>query len=347
MKNKKILILQNVILHYRKALYNELSKKYDVTILHSGKPTVTSNDNYKEIIVRNVKVGPFFIQSNIYKEIDSKKYDAVISMFDLRWINNILTFLIYRKHIKYIWWGAWFTKSKLANSVRLLLTNLAESNILYTESAKKEFIKKGVNEDKLFVANNTFDVGLRIKSFENEIKNTIIFIGSLDKRKQIDILINAYSNIKDKLSNNIKLLIVGDGKEREKLEIQVSELKLNNYVLFLGKVNDLNKLHDIYKTAIVSASFGQAGLSVLQSFGFGVPFITKENAISGGEKTNIIHGENGFFCEDNCESLEIYLIRMINDIEYARKLGKFAFDYYTNYCTIENMAKGIEDAIEA
>jgi len=34
---KNILIIQNEIPHYRIALYNELSKAYNVTVLHSGK----------------------------------------------------------------------------------------------------------------------------------------------------------------------------------------------------------------------------------------------------------------------------------------------------------------------
>ncbi|MDX4036786.1 hypothetical protein [Aliarcobacter skirrowii] len=34
MEKKKILIMQSVLLHYRKAVYNELAKYYDITILH-------------------------------------------------------------------------------------------------------------------------------------------------------------------------------------------------------------------------------------------------------------------------------------------------------------------------
>lgn len=52
---KKVLILQNTILHYRKALYNELSKNYDVTILHSGKVSKNQDDYYNEIVCKNKK----------------------------------------------------------------------------------------------------------------------------------------------------------------------------------------------------------------------------------------------------------------------------------------------------
>jgi glycosyltransferase involved in cell wall biosynthesis len=343
---KNILILQNKILHYRKALYNELSKYYNVTILHSGDKSVNTNDKYKEIITDLKKIGPFYLQSNIISEVRNNKYNVVISMLDLRWINNIFAMYLHNKNTKFIWWGAWITNSKIANFIRLYLINQRYNSILYTHEAKDDFIKLGVNEDKLFVANNTFDVGQRIKSYENKIKNSILFVGSLDARKQNDILIQAFSNISQKISPDISLTIIGAGIEKEKLEALVKKLNINNRVSFEGKITDTEVLLEYYKKAIVSVSFGQAGLSVLQSFGYGVPFLTKINAISGGEKTNIKNGINGVFCEDNIESLENILLRLCNDIDFSRELGKNAYDYYSKYCTIENMAQGFIDAIE-
>ena len=150
----------------------------------------------------------------------------------------------------------------------------------------------------------------------------------------------------DKIPPHIILVIIGDGEQREYLEEIANKLELNNRIDFVGKLNDTNKLMDYYKKAIVSVSFGQAGLTVLQSLGYGVPFITKRNAISGGEKSNIKHAYNGFFCEDKQSSLSGYLTLLCNDIEYARVIGKNAFHYYTKYCTMKNMVQGFRDAIE-
>ncbi|TSE06275.1 MULTISPECIES: glycosyltransferase family 4 protein [Aquimarina] len=343
---KKVLILQNTILHYRKALYNELSKDYEVTILHSGTHTVTEDDRYNEIICKKRKIGPFYIQPKVLSEVRKDHYDAIISMFDIRWINNLITMYIHKRRTKFIWWGAWVTDNKIANKIRLYLTNKKYSSILYTEDAKESFVKLGVDKNKLFVANNTFDVGKREKCYLHENKNMILFVGSLNKRKQNDVLIKAFDNIKNNIAKDISLVFVGDGEEEGYLKNLVSDLHLDKRVVFVGRVDDTDKLIDFYKKAIVSVSYGQAGLAVLQSFGFGVPFVTKRNAISGGEKTNIKHEKNGFFCDDNVKSLEQILLKTSNDIEYTRKLGEFAYEYYTNFCTIENMAKNMAKAIE-
>lgn len=343
---KNILFLQNIIPHYRKSLYNHLSKYYNVTVLHSGRKTSGENDSYDEIITELRHFGPFFIQSGVFKEVKSSKYDIIITMLDLRWVNNILSMYLHNKNAKFMWWGSWLTNNKISNMFRIYIANKQYISIFYTNESKDHFAKQGIDNNKLFVANNTFDVGIREKSYNNKIKNRIIFVGCLDKRKQNDILITSFHHIKDSIPNDINITIIGDGIERENLEYLVKKLNLADRVFFLGEITDTTILVNYYKEAICSVSFGQAGLSVLQSLGYGVPFLTKKSAISGGEKTNIIDGVNGIFCDDNKESLEKNIISLCTNIDFARKLGENAYHYYSKYCTINNMAQGFIDAIE-
>jgi len=344
---KKLLITYNYLLHYRKPLFNELSKVYDVTVLHSGNSTVESSDDYDEILVHVKRIGPLFLQSGVLTEVRSKKYDVIISLCDVRWINTVTSIYLCDEGVKFIWWGAWMTNNRLANKVRLYLTKKSYSNIFYTNESRNQFIEEGVDPGNLFVANNTFDVGERTRSYANPEKDTILFVGSLDGRKQNDILINAYRNICDRISDEITLTIVGDGDQKRKLEKLVMDLDLGRRVSFEGSVVDTKILLEYYERAIVSVSFGQAGLSVLQSLGFGVPFLTKKNAISGGEKSNIKDGVNSLFCDDDIKSLESKLLLLCTDTDYARRLGKNAYEYYSEFCTIKNMAQGFRDAIKS
>lgn len=346
MIKKKVLLGYNYILHYRIPLFNLLAKKYDLTVLHSGKEALTSNKLYKELIVPSKKVGPFQFQKGLLKEVNKEEYNVVILLFDVRWIYTIISIYFYNKKAKLILWGAWLTESAIANKIRFALTKRADKSIFYTEKSRVDFVNKGVEDFKTIVANNTFDVGPRIKSYENLIKNRLLFVGSLDARKQNVELINAFNNVLGKIPKNIVLTVIGDGLEKDKLINLVDKLNLNERVEFTGRIEDPTVLKDYYKESILSVSYGQAGLSVLQSFGYGVPFLTKINAISGGEKTNIRNKENSLFCEDNITSLENSLISTCNDIDNARLMGKRAYEYYSKYCTIENMCQGFIDAIE-
>jgi glycosyltransferase involved in cell wall biosynthesis len=194
------------------------------------------------------------------------------------------------------------------------------------------------------VANNTFDVGSRPKSYDNQLKNKILFVGSFDYRKRNDILVKAFSQILADIPNDIKLCFVGDGIEKEKIELLVSELGILSRVEFLGRVNDPEKLSEIYQEAIFTVSYGQAGLSVLQSLGFGVPYITSLKAISGGEISNIQQGLNGYFCDD-FNSFKMYMVKLINDLKLARLMGLQAYEYYSANCTVDNMVNGFDAAL--
>ena len=342
---KRVLILQNTLLHYRKALYNELSKNYDITVLHSGNTSINTSDKYKEIIVKKIKLGPFFFQRGILNRSKSSDYDVIIAMFDIRWINNILAMFIHNSKTKFIWWGGWFTKNKLLNKIRIYLSK-KKINIFYTEKIKSSFVKKGVDPNNLFVANNTIKINNREKCYEHKQKRNILFIGRIYKEKQVNILIKAFYNIANQIDKNIRLLIIGAGKEIVYLKKQTKHLKIDNKVVFLGKITDNEKLTSYFKETIVTANFGQAGLSVLHSFANGVPFLTKKNAITGGEIDNIINNKNGLLCDDNIVSFQKKLLQLCLDIDYTRKLGKEAYDYYTKNCTMKNMAQGFRQAIE-
>jgi len=342
----KVLILGNKILHYRKPLFNGLSELYDLTILHSGNKSVSNEDSYKEYIVSLDKRYKFHFQREVIPYIKNNKFDVIIGMFDIAWIDIVKAFFYCKKrNIPFIWWGIGFGKNNVVNFIRKKLANKSDGVILYTKESKELFIKYGVKQEKLFIANNTFHVEHRIKSYEYE-KNSILFVGSLDKRKQNDILINAYSSIIDEIPKNIDLTIIGEGTELEKLKKLSHELKLENRVKFIGKVTDTKILETYYKNAICSVSFGQAGLSVLQSLAYGVPFITKKNAISGGEKSNIEHDYNGCLCDDNIESLQENMKDIVLNKEKAKIMSKNAYDYYSSNTTMKNMVQGFLEAIE-
>jgi glycosyltransferase involved in cell wall biosynthesis len=342
---RRVLVLYNYHHHYRVPFFLELSKKVNLTVLHSGKSMELSDSGVKEIVVPDIKFGPFHWQPKVIKEIKSNNYDFVIMLFDVAWIANILSFFFFRRKNKFILWGAWKTKSSLANKLRLIMMERSFSNVFYHYSAMNEFIDDGLPREKAFVANNTFDVGTRTKSYLHEIKNKILFVGSLDKRKELDVLLKSFVEVIGEIPKEINLSIVGDGVEREGLIEIVESLNLADRDKLEGRINDPQKLVSYYNEAIVNISYGQAGLSVLQSFGYGVPFVTKSNAISGGEKLNIINGHNGFLCKDQSELKEI-IVSLCNNMELARSLGEKAYNYYSDYCSIENMVQGFMDSIE-
>lgn len=110
---ESILILQNQIMEYRKPVYNGLAEEYEVTVLHSGPPSVKEGDRYREIITPQKLLWRFHLQpsSPLGKMIGN--FDAVIAMFDLAW-PAYLAPLFWHKRPKCILWGHRYCSNKNA-----------------------------------------------------------------------------------------------------------------------------------------------------------------------------------------------------------------------------------------
>ena len=339
---KKVLIIHNKILHYRKALYNTMSNNYNVTVIHSGNKIVDDYDKFNEIITPLNKIGPFYWQNDIIKIVNSGDYDYVVAMFDIRWLSSLLAMSLKKRNVKFIWWGVYLTSNAIANFIRLRISKLNNPIVFYSKDAKDSFVKSGIDETKLFVANNTFHVDYNINLLSKD-PTYILFVGSFDTRKRNDILIKMFNRISDKIPSEIKLVLIGSGDEEQTLKLLVSDSNLSKRILFPGRINNTADLESYYSNAIISVSYGQAGLSVLQSFGYGVPFMTIKNAISGGEISNIINNYNGYRCATE-NDFENCLVKVCNDKDLINNLRKNSFDYYNKECSIDNMVEGFVQA---
>ena len=340
-----ILFIQGKLPHYRKGFFNEMAKHDDIVVVHSGVSNVCDSDKFRECILPLANIRPFKLQKGLFEFIKQEKPDVIIAMFDIRWIYSVILMYLSRSNIKWIWWGMDKGQSKLALTLKLLIAKRNNPIVFYNNYIKKIMVRKGVKNEKCFVANNTFYVENAIPCFNNPIKNIFINVGSLDARKQNNITILTFKKILLESNADLKLLLIGEGSEKEELENLVIKEALTSNVIFTGHIENTKELEGYYQKSIASVSFGQAGLAVLQSMAYGVPFITKKIAISGGEKHNIIDGVNGILCDDSPKSLELAMLHLIQNKDYARLLGNKAYEYYHKFASIENMAENFIQAI--
>ena len=177
-------------------------------------------------------------------------------------------------------------------------------------------------------------------------RDSILFLGSFNGRKKNDVAISAFDKACNSIPPNVKFVLVGNGPAKEQAIAHAHSLPNRHRIVFEpGTINE-DVIQGYYSRALASVSFGQAGLSALQSLGHGVPFITMRDAISGGEIENIKNDETGILCDQTEEALTEAFVRICNDREFADRLGMSALEYYSQRCTVECMAKGFIGAVE-
>jgi len=131
--------------------------------------------------------------------------------------------------------------------------------------------------DPAMLATRDPDVGLAIRGKYGLPDRYILYVGTIQPRKNIDTLIEAYSRLKQERQITPKLVIVGrKGWLYDQLFARISELGLASEILFTGFVPDA-ELPFIYDGALVFSylSFFEGfGLPPLEAMACGVPVIT-------------------------------------------------------------------------
>ena len=122
----------------------------------------------------------------------------------------------------------------------------------------------------------------------------ITHISNFRKVKQIPDVIHIFNSIQKEIP--AKLMMVGDGPEREPAELLCKKLGIENKVIFFGNSNEIDKIlcfSDLFLLPSISESFG---LAALEAMAFGVPVISTN---AGGIPEVNKHGFSGFLSTVN------------------------------------------------
>jgi glycosyltransferase involved in cell wall biosynthesis len=205
----------------------------------------------------------------------------------------------------------------------------------------EKYAKMGISRDKLFVANNTVEV---LPTNEYKEKNTIVFVGSLYKQKRIFELLENYKAAYTERQDIPELIVIGDGDQRSAVEAWIAENKLSAKIRLTGGIYDEQVLSAYFASAIACISPGQAGLTVLKSMGYGVPFVTTKDAVTGGEIFNINNNINGLVL-DNYNEMKSVILETLTNRDRFIAMGQAAGDFYEENRQIGMMVDGFEKAI--
>lgn len=120
----------------------------------------------------------------------------------------------------------------------------------------------------------------------------ITHISNLREVKRVQDVISVFYNIQKEMP--AKLMLVGEGPEREKIEYQCQRLGITDKVVFFGRSNEIDKIlcfSDLFLLPSQTESFGLAALEAMAS---GVPVISSN---TGGIPEVNTHGVSGFLSD--------------------------------------------------
>ena len=282
---KNLTVIQVVAPDYREKFFEHLQKNLGNSFrLYSGDVDFKKSIKSEHKINKTKIINKFLFKRSVLFQFGSHwgelfKKNIIVIGLNPRIISNWI-FLILRKPLglkTYVWGHAWPRKGSNSKTacIRYLMQRLASGTITYSETQKKELLVKYPKLHILSAPNALYSQSEMggLERPMDEAKN-IIYVGRLVAAKKPLFLVKAFHKLLDLDTN---LIIVGDGPERKKIDEYVETHKLESRVQLAGHINNFNKLKQLYATSLVSVSPGYVGLSITQSFAFGVPMLISRN----------------------------------------------------------------------
>lgn len=200
----------------------------------------------------------------------------------------------------------------------------AVSEYLRDETYRRFDIQRSIRVIPNFVDTNRFKRTAR-EHFRKAIcpddEFIIAHVSNFRKVKRVGDVIRVFSKI---LENGIpaKLLLVGDGPDRQNAEDICRQLNTCNDVRFLGKQEKVEEVLSISDLFLMPSGSETFGLAALEAMCCGVPVISSN--IGGLPELNV-HGETGFLCDlGDVDTMAEYAIRILKDAKLKKEMSENA-----------------------
>jgi N-acetyl-alpha-D-glucosaminyl L-malate synthase BshA len=172
------------------------------------------------------------------------------------------------------------------------------------------------------------DVDCERNTLAKENERIIVHVSNFRPVKRIKDVISVFDKIQKVMP--AKLLMVGDGPEREHADLQVKQLGIRDKVLFLGNSNEVNKILCYADLFLLPSETESFGLAALEAMAAKTPVVSTN---SGGLPEVNMHSITGFTSNvgdtDDMAKNAIYILKddarlqefKVKAQEFARKFS--------------------------
>lgn len=209
-------------------------------------------------------------------------------------LNQFLKRILLIKYCKTISFNSKFTK------------DFALKKYNWTQSSKMQVVYNGISFNKEH--RGDVDELSRLKELRLNLQNNIVigFVGRLAKVKRIEKLLKAFALIENK--ENCKLLIVGEGPEKNHLKELSIHLGIDKKVIFASYFQETSSIFKMLDISVLPSSNEAFGLVVIEALAHGIPCIVFEDGGGAAELLEKIAPEDIVYKEkDLANRLEYYL----------------------------------------
>lgn len=193
--------------------------------------------------------------------------------------------------------------------------------VLHVPNSKTSVIPNGVDVTKFSFSFNYWDVRNRFAQGSEKI---LLFVGRLVPEKGLDAVLKALPII---IANgiNAKLVVVGEGPQRQVYEQMANDYGLRERVYFAGHIDDwtLRALYRIADVAVVPSKFEPFGIVALEAMAARCPLVT--TATGGLNEIVDDAGTGSKVPADDPNALANAILRFVKDAGFRNYVVENAY----------------------
>ncbi len=272
---------------------------------------VGSSTDFRSPTHTSVQVSATSDSEKIEEMLEAEQFDVL--HFHEPWVPMISRQILQKSNsVNIATFHAQVPETIMSRSLAKVVTPYLKSVLKYlheltaVSEAGAEYVT-GLTDAPVTIIPNGIDLAKYKNSQHHKIGGrTILYVGRLERRKGVKYLLQAFQVLLQD-EPDAKLIIAGDGPDREKLEMLTEDLKLSN-VSFLGYISDELKL-DLLSEADIFCSpaiFGESfGIVLLEAMAVG---------------TVVVAGNNSGYSGVMQDVGAISLVNPQDTLEFARRL---------------------------
>lgn len=162
------------------------------------------------------------------------------------------------------------------------------------------------------------------KRYVGDREKSIVMVGRLDENKDQSLVMRCFADMTKDAFKDYKLILYGDGPDRQKLQRLSVSLGIEKRCEFAGSVKHVAE--HIEKASLFILASRQEGMpnALIEAMSLGLPCISTD-CPCGGPGDLINNNENGILVPVSDEkSMKEAMIKVLSDPELADKLGQNA-----------------------
>lgn len=236
--------------------------------------------------------------------------------------------------------GAPRTGNSLERSFRIFFLRALDGIIAYSRRGAFEYRALGLKN--IHLAFNAVEPrvikNLSSKPLEPNQQPVVLFVGRLQRRKRIDILLAACRDLPKEIQP--RLIIVGDGPARETFERMARTVYPQTS--FVGARHGA-ELAPYYEMADLFALPGTGGLAVHQAMAYGLPVVV---AKGDGTQDDLVREGNGWQVKPGDQlAFKTALQDALKDLHRLRRMGAESYRIVQEDINLETMVESFVRAL--